>query len=83
MMMYYKKIENDSVVSIGTVNSSGLPEGFTEIAQAEYEELQEQFLSEADEEDIAEEENAYGIDDELYNQIIDDYTAELMEGGML
>lgn len=27
--------------------------------------------------------NPYGIDDELYNSIIDDYTMELLEGGII
>ena len=78
-MFYYKKIENEEVIEIGT-HSLIVPSNTIEITEEEYNTLLTEFEEKAKQE--AEQNapsNPYGIDDTTYNNIIDDYTASLTE----
>ena len=76
-MFYYKIIENDEVVQIGT-HSLIVPSNATEITEEEYNtllaELEAKWKQEAEQNTP---ENPYGIDDTTYNNIIDDYTSSI------
>ena len=76
-MFYYKIIENDEVVQIGT-HSLIVPSNATEITEEDYNTLLTEFEAKWKQE--AEQnapENPYGIDDTTYNNIIDDYTSSI------
>ena len=76
-MFYYKIIENDEVVQIGT-HSLIVPSNATEITEEDYNTLFTEFEAKWKQE--AEQnapENPYGIDDTTYNNIIDDYTSSI------
>lgn len=82
-MIYYKVIENDEVTSFGT-HSLCVPSNAEEVTEKEYNELLESFNRKMEEEAEANKpNNEYGIADELYDSIIDDYTNELFEMGVL
>ena len=76
-MFYYKIIENNEVVQIGT-HSLIVPSNATEITKEEYNtllaELEAKWEQEAEQNAP---ENPYGIDDTTYNNIIDDYTSSI------
>ena len=76
-MFYYKIIENNEVVQIGT-HSLIVPSNATEITKEEYNtllaELEAKWEQEAEENAPK---NPYGIDDTTYNNIIDDYTSSI------
>lgn len=78
-MFYYKKIENEKVIEIGT-HSLIIPSNAIEITESEYNtilaELEAKWKQEAEQNAP---ENPYGISDETYNNIIDDYTASITE----
>ena len=78
-MFYYKKIENEEVIEIGT-HSLIIPPGAIEIAEEEYNtlvaEIEEKWKQEAGQNAPS---NPYGIDDTTYNNIIDDYTSSITE----
>ena len=82
-MFYYKIIENDEVVQIGT-HSLIVPSNAVEITEEEYNallaELEAKWEQEAEQNAP---ENPYGISDETYNNIIDDYTLQLIEEGAI
>ena len=82
-MFYYKRIENGEVVEVG-IHSMIVPSYAEEISASEYAEILVEFERKAEEEREANKpNNEYGIPDELYNSIIDDYTDELFEMGVL
>lgn len=82
-MYYYKKIESEEVIEIG-VHSLIVPTDAEEITEEEYNELLEEFERKAEEEAEANKPtNEYGISDELYDSIIDDYTMTLIEEGVI
>ena len=76
-MFYYKIIENNEVVQIGT-HSLIVPSNATEITKEEYNtllaELEAKWEQEAGQNAPK---NPYGIDDTTYNNIIDDYTSSI------
>ena len=76
-MFYYKKIENEEVIEIGT-HSLIVPSNTIEITEEEYNTLLTEFEEKAKQ---GAEQNApsnpYGIDDTTYNNIIDDYTSSI------
>lgn len=76
-MFYYKIIENNEVVQIGT-HSLIVPSNATEITKEEYNtllaELEAKWEQEAEQNAPK---NPYGIDDTTYNNIIDDYTSSI------
>lgn len=69
-MFYYKKIENNEITEIGT-HSLIVPNGAIEITEEEYSSI----LAKLEEENAPK--NPYGISDETYNNIIDDYTSSI------
>ena len=78
-MFYYKKIENEEVIEIGT-HSLIVPSNTVEITEEEYNTLLTEFERKAEEEAEANKpQNDYGILDETYNNIIDDYTSSITE----
>ena len=70
-MFYYKKIENEEVIEIGT-HSLIVPPGAIEITEKEYNALNVEMQEKYKQEYIAPT-NDYGIDDDTYNKIINDY----------
>lgn len=78
-MFYYKKIENEEVIEIGT-HSLIVPSNAIEITEEEYNTLLTEFEEKAKQE--AEQnapKNPYGISDETYNNIIDNYAESIAE----
>ena len=82
--MYYKQVENNIILSIGILEVAN--DSLTEITETEYNNL----LAIDDVPETYKEEvkaklpnNDYGIDDTTYNNVIDDYTMELVEKGVL
>lgn len=79
-MIYYKQIENETVVSLG--NTSGtLPEGFEEITEEEYNELLAEIMANAPQEEEAEEVSEYdsGFEEGYMQALLD--LMELEESG--
>ena len=78
-MFYYKKIENEEVIEIGT-HSLIIPSNAIEITEEEYNtilaEFEEKWKQEAEQNAPV---NPYGIPDETYNNIIDNYTSSITE----
>ena len=76
-MFYYKKIENEEVIEIGT-HSLIVSPGSIEITESEYNtllaEIEEKWKQETGQNAPS---NPYGIDDTTYNNIIDDYTSSI------
>ena len=78
-MSYFKIIENEELVQLGTSNSY-IPTNAEEITGEEYAELLAEFERKVEEEAEANKpQNDYGVPDETYNNIIDDYTASITE----
>lgn len=72
--MYYKIVYEDGI-QIG--QQENLPFDGIEITEAEYNEILEE--KKRNEVPPTEPKNPYGISDETYNSIIDDYTASITE----
>lgn len=82
-MYYYKTINENGLINFGTCPTSIVSPSI-EITEEEYNELLEAFNRKMDEEAEANKpNNEYGITDELYDSIIDDYTMMLIEEGVI
>lgn len=79
-MYYFKKTDNENI-NIGS-NSKCVPSDCIEITKAEYDELFAELIAKAEAE-REEPNNEYGIPNDVYDSIIDEYTLMLIEEGVI